>query len=189
MNIFNTFAPFYDKFMVAFGFYRYRLIIDKLNLNETDKVLDVGGGTGYIAKKISEIANDITVVDISSQMLKQAQNRGLTTICASALDLPFPENSIDVITCIDALHHIKNHQKTISEFQRVLKPNGKILIFDFHQKTLFGKLVKHFELLLIDKSEFISPENLENLMAEHRFEGKSQVYSRFEYYYLGKNIR
>lgn len=185
MNKFNYFAPFYDRFMLSFGMYRHKLIIDKLQPQDNDLILDAGGGTGFIAHKIAEKGSKVVVLDKSKRMLKRAEKRGLETVLASALELPFDDNHFDKIICIDALHHIKDHENAAKEFHRVLKPNGKLMIVDFHQKKLSGKLIKHFELVFIDNSKFISPERLETLMQKTGFNGKSEIFSGYEFYYLG----
>ncbi len=116
--------------------YRSKLIIEtyKKWLKPTDKVIDLGCGTGVISKQLSKkLGINITGCDIKNYLIYD-----LPFISIKNNKLPFPDKSIDAILLNDVLHHIKfKVQKTIlEESSRVGK---KVLIFEA-EPTKIGKL-------------------------------------------------
>ncbi len=57
-------------------------------------------------------------------------------ICCNIANLPFKDNSIDIIFCIAVLEHVPNPEKVISEINRVLKKEGIIYIFSIYTRIL-----------------------------------------------------
>ncbi len=102
----------------------------KSEIKNNSIVLDIGGYDGFIAYNLKRLfANlKITVVDIDKSGLRIAKERGLTTLYASALELPIEDNSIDVVICLDLIEHVKEDDKLIKEIARVLKIGGKIIL-------------------------------------------------------------
>ena len=186
INRFNFYAPFYDFFMHLFKLYRPEIVINETSVGENDKVLDVAGGTGFIAEKMATISKDVTVIDSSIKMLKKAEKRkGVKTVLGSAHAMPFSDGEFDVAVCIDALHHIKNADSVISEIQRVTKPGGRVFIHEFETVGVAGKLLYIFEKLLVDNSEFLKPSELESKMKSAGFDGEIKFVGAIEYYFTG----
>jgi len=72
---------------------------------------------------------EVTGVDIDFQALKYAKMRKVNCIHASVTKLPFVENYFDLVTSIDVIYHKKVQDiKALSEFFRVLKPNGILIL-------------------------------------------------------------
>ena len=99
------------------------------------RILDVGCGTGRILQSLSEPAYERYGVDVSIGMLAQAQRKdaGIMPSLASATDLPFPDNSFDVVFCAAVLHHVAEESavaKAIREIVRVTKVGGGAIIWD-----------------------------------------------------------
>jgi SAM-dependent methyltransferase len=95
-------------------------------------LLDVGCGTCFYFPLLAQHAEKLTGVDLCIPMLDVAQElidaKGLTN-CevrqSSALELPFEDNTFDVVHSWDFLHHVPDVPKAISEVRRVLKPEGR----------------------------------------------------------------
>lgn len=113
------------------------------------KILDAGCGTGQLIKKM-EMLGDIYGIDISATAIKFSKSRGLKNVKkSSVIKLPYQKNSFDIIVSIDVLYHkwVKNDQKALNEFNRVLKPNGLLILklpaFSWlsggHDKIVFTK--------------------------------------------------
>jgi ubiquinone/menaquinone biosynthesis C-methylase UbiE len=102
------------------------------------KILDVGCGKGRYSYWFIKYGADVFGIDPVAEFLKIAcRNVDRAKFCAaSALDLPFRDNSFDYVCCIEALQHISNTQKAISEMSRVLKSGGKIIIIDNNKFSL-----------------------------------------------------
>jgi len=100
---------------------------------KSDKVLDVGTGTGAVAKAIASLVNSIVAIDISESMLNIAvQNGDLLNILYQNMDvrkLYFAPETFDKVTARMVFHHIlEGRNKAIRECYRVLRKGG-ILIF------------------------------------------------------------
>lgn len=128
----------------AFEQIRWELMVAS-ELKRTDRVLDLGAGTGFITLPISSKANEVVAVDVSEKMLDvlrvKATEQGITNVThmvADLTELSFPDNSFDVIVSSYALHHLRDDDKErlMSSCQRWLRPGGRIVIADM----MFGRL-------------------------------------------------
>jgi ubiquinone/menaquinone biosynthesis C-methylase UbiE len=86
------------------------------------KILDVGGGNGYQAKKISDLGYSIKSIDISSheKMYFNVEKIDVT-------QLPFPDKSFNVILTSLVLQHIENLDLGFKEMNRVLSDDGILI--------------------------------------------------------------
>ena len=91
-------------------------------------VLDIACGTGYGSHILSTKALNVIGADISPEAVNYAlsnyQAENLYFSQCDALDLPFLDNSFDVVISFETIEHIKNYPKFISECRRILKPHG-----------------------------------------------------------------
>lgn len=91
-------------------------------------ILDIGCGTGIVIKRLEEYGN-VFGIDISSEAISFCRKRGIKNIIkADTTNLPFNDNTFDLITVLDVLEHIKHEGVAISEIYRVLKKNGKAIV-------------------------------------------------------------
>jgi len=187
-NTFTLLAPGYDGFMRCFGFYHAEALKKLLpaGLPTPRALLDVAGGTGYIAAQLAPDFQRVVVLDPSPGMLAKARRKGLETVQGEALDLPFPDASFEVVLCTDALHHIKAADRAIAEMARVVKPGGVVLIQEFHIRGFAGWCFFIFERLFIDRSRFIKPGRLQSMMARHGLATETHPVSHLEYICVGR---
>lgn len=99
------------------------------------KLLDVGCGPGWFLKDLVKTFQNIefTGCDLSERMVYHAKNNlspKVNVVVGDAQNLPFPSNSFDIVTSTLAFHHFPQPDKAISEFHRVLKPNGLMIVAD-----------------------------------------------------------
>lgn len=99
--------------------------------------LDVATGGGHTALKFAPYVAQVTATDITPRMLAKAQvfieNQEITNVSfepADAEDLPFAEDSFDLVTCRIAPHHFPHPTRFVLESARVLKPQGLLLVQD-----------------------------------------------------------
>jgi ubiquinone/menaquinone biosynthesis C-methylase UbiE len=107
-------------------------------LSQSGLMLDIGTGYGYlpveIARKFPRI--NIIGIDIETALLedgyRNATKWGVSDrvpfFKARAENLPFPDNTFDIVLSTMSLHLWQNRQKGINEMRRVLKPGGRVLI-------------------------------------------------------------
>lgn len=94
-----------------------------------DRVLDIGTGTGIVARTLSECAQKpglIVGCDPSVGMLlrARAQVAGLHVLAGDATALPFGDESFDLVTASFVLSHVRDYRKALREVSRVLRPSG-----------------------------------------------------------------
>ena len=104
-------------------------LVRKYSVNDTSlKILDAGCGTGLLAKQLSKIGSTMGV-DIASEALRYAKRRKIRVRKASVNNLPFPDNSFNVVVSMDVLYHQRvDDTRALFEFFRVLKPGGIAII-------------------------------------------------------------
>jgi ubiquinone/menaquinone biosynthesis C-methylase UbiE len=96
--------------------------------------LEIGSGTGYFSLNLVQLGaiERLTATDISPGMLKQlgetAESLGLEveTVETEAEELPFDDESFDLVFGHAVLHHIPDLERAFAEFKRVLRPGGAI---------------------------------------------------------------
>ena len=147
-RLFNDIAKSYDFFnhFFSFGvdFYWRSRLVKKINPSKTDVVLDVATGTGDVAFKLSPKSKSITGIDIASNMIKLANIKRIKKnakntnfLVGDAENLPFSDNSFDLVTISYGYRNVSNQIKALKEFNRILKPKGKLYILEFSEPTNF----------------------------------------------------
>ncbi len=117
-------------------------VLENAALSESETLLDVGAGDGMIAfgalEKMGE-GGQVIFADISQDLLDHssalAEERGVSDRCsfvlASATDLSeLNDSSVDVVTTRSVLIYVKDRLSAFREFHRVLKPGGRLFIFE-----------------------------------------------------------
>jgi ubiquinone/menaquinone biosynthesis C-methylase UbiE len=119
-----------------------------------DRVLDVGCGTGYFARRISsaiEPGGTVVGIDPSPPMIAYASRHApanCTFQGAGAERLPFEEASFDLVVSSLAVHHfpVDRRAEAVREMFRVLRPGGQVFIADFRPPggPVLGRIVGAF---------------------------------------------
>ncbi|EQB86137.1 ubiquinone/menaquinone biosynthesis C-methylase UbiE [Clostridium punense] len=136
-KIYKKWSKIYDKFFGSSIFNNQRkLEIDLLTLNPEDKVLFIGVGTGEDFKFLPK-GVQVTGVDITEEMLEVARKKADTLnlekaniLNMDAMNLSFQDKEFDYVILNLILSVVPDGNKCLKEAYRVLKPNGKIAIFD-----------------------------------------------------------
>lgn len=125
----------------------WRKQVVKIAAAENPKqILDVATGTGDLAIALTKANPEkITGIDISNGMLevgrKKIAGKELSPIItlqqADSENLPFEDNSFDIVTVAFGVRNFENLEKGLSEIRRVLRPGGKALVLEFSQPTGF----------------------------------------------------
>jgi ubiquinone/menaquinone biosynthesis C-methylase UbiE len=107
-----------------------RALLDQIRSINASRVLEVGCGTGRWLASISSVARDTFGLDLSSQMMAQAQKaqKKLHLVRGRAGRLPFKVQSFDLIFCVNALHHFDDPLGFITKAWKLLKPGGYLSI-------------------------------------------------------------
>lgn len=101
------------------------------NLQPSDRVLEIGVGTGRIALPVAPHIREYVGVDISEAMLirllEKQPTKSIYVALADAEMLPFPTDSFDVIIIVHVLHLVRDPKPVADELARVLNPTGTVL--------------------------------------------------------------
>jgi len=98
------------------------------------KILEVGCGVGDFAIYLSSLNADVIAVDFSETAIKMAKQKAeyhrsdVEFQVADAELLPFSDESFDLIFSCECIEHLNSPQNALSEFYRVLKTSGKLII-------------------------------------------------------------
>jgi demethylmenaquinone methyltransferase/2-methoxy-6-polyprenyl-1,4-benzoquinol methylase len=143
-GVFDSVASKYDVMndLMSMGLHRawkaYTVAV--ANLREGDRVLDLAGGTGDLARAFGKKVGARGMVvhtDINEAMLRQGRDRLLneglllpTALCDAEV-LPFPSNSFNLVSVAFGLRNMTHKDKALAEMNRVLKPGGRLLVLEF----------------------------------------------------------
>lgn len=95
-----------------------------------DRSLDVGCGTGQSSLALAEWSKDVTAIDASEPMLKNATpHPDIHYMIGEAENLPFTDHQFDLVFVASSLHWFER-RKFLKEVSRVLRPGGKFLVYD-----------------------------------------------------------
>jgi demethylmenaquinone methyltransferase/2-methoxy-6-polyprenyl-1,4-benzoquinol methylase len=124
------------------------------NVKTGDKILDIAGGTGDLARAFAtKVGNTGQVVlsDINAAMLNEGRKNlinkgviGVEFVQLSGEQIPFADNSFDCVSIAFGLRNVTDKDQCIREMYRVLKPGGCMLILEF-SKTDIVPLEKFYD--------------------------------------------
>ncbi|MBK7050473.1 MAG: bifunctional demethylmenaquinone methyltransferase/2-methoxy-6-polyprenyl-1,4-benzoquinol methylase UbiE [Rhodoferax sp.] len=143
-GVFDSVASKYDLMndLMSAGLHRAwkAFTVLRADIREGYQVLDIAGGTGDLAlafsKKVGK-SGRVVHTDINEAMLRTGRDRlldaGVTlpTLVCDAEKLPFPNNHFDVVSVAFGLRNMTHKDVALAEMNRVLKPNGKLLVLEF----------------------------------------------------------
>lgn len=109
-------------------------------------ILDIGCGGGWIAEHFTENKNYVVSLDISlknpAEALKKYPSEFHAAVVADAYNLPFRENSFDVIVASEVIEHLTEPDIFIAKWIRILKPGGKlIMLTPYNEKIIYHTCV------------------------------------------------
>ncbi|MCY7273550.1 MAG: methyltransferase domain-containing protein [Phormidesmis sp. CAN_BIN44] len=113
------------------------------NVTQAENILDVGCGIGgsslYLAEKFKAKATGITLSPVqANRAIERAQSANLNAHfqVANALDMPFADNSFDLVWSLESGEHMPDKVKFLQECHRVLKPGGTFIFATWcHRST------------------------------------------------------
>ncbi|GAC1488858.1 MAG: hypothetical protein NVS1B9_09450 [Solirubrobacteraceae bacterium] len=108
------------------------------------RALDVGCGTGVLARRLAAAGYRVSGVDPSAGMLDvlRANAPEIEAVVGSGTALPFADDSFDLVLCVAVMHHVAEPaavRQTLAEMVRVARPNGQILVWDHNPRNPYWK--------------------------------------------------
>lgn len=120
-------------------------VVELLEKEDFDNLLDLDCGTGLLLEQILEKIPDANVsgFDYGLERIEKAKKRfdgkDIDFQFGQAINLPYEDNSFDVIVSTTTFHHYEQPKKVLNEVYRVLKPNGTFIICD----TYLGSMLRY----------------------------------------------
>lgn len=154
--LFDCYAGIYDRFMKICHLDDTSIIENEL-INHEYSILDIGGGSGKLGDKLIRQGHQVTILDASLPMLKQAaaKNHQLKLVHSNLVS-NLKIAKADVIICRDCFHHLTNQDESLQIMGQYLKDDGFILIHDFNPKAMRIKLLFLFERCCFEKIKPVS---------------------------------
>lgn len=122
-----------------------QLIIDAIEQAKPRKILDFGCGAGWISKILSSKGYDVTGIDASSWLIKNAMKASHEThfLVGDCMALPFKENVFDFVIGMGILHHL-DANKALAECFRVSNINATVLFMEPNELNPLAALGRKF---------------------------------------------
>jgi len=110
---------------------------------DAGRVLDVGCGSGQFTEILTGSLNSfdsLTGIDVAEEYITEARlkfpGNQYEFKVASSMELPFEDESYDLVAISKALHHVEDPLASLLEMKRVLKPGGYFLVNEMHRDQL-----------------------------------------------------
>lgn len=151
----------------------YEEVINRIKVLNPKSILDVGCGTGIILNQFKNKGIELYGLDISEKMIEEARkNLGeeVQLKLGDSESMPWEDDSFELILCNASFHHYPNPKCALREMNRLLKPDGTLIIGDptapFIIRQLTNIWIKHS-----DGGDFriYNKKEIENLLEETGF--------------------
>ncbi len=143
-RVFDSVASRYDLMndLMSMGLHRVwkHYTVTVANVREGERVLDIAGGTGDLARAFAKKVGPrgtVVLSDINQAMLGAGRDRlldagvVLPTVACDAEKLPFADASFDLVSVAFGLRNMTHKEAALAEMCRVLRPGGRLLVLEF----------------------------------------------------------
>jgi ubiquinone/menaquinone biosynthesis C-methylase UbiE len=181
-------AELYEDILVPTVFRPWATdLLELADLRQGERVLDVACGTGIVARLAAGrvgMAGEVTGLDLNAGMLRVARSlpsppgASVTWVEGSALAMPLPDASFDVVLCQQGFQFFPDQAAGLQEMKRVLVPGGRVLLSIWEGHTpytsaMVGAVEKHVGLepatTLRTSRACPDPETVRDLMMQAGF--------------------
>jgi demethylmenaquinone methyltransferase/2-methoxy-6-polyprenyl-1,4-benzoquinol methylase len=143
-GVFDSVAQKYDLMndVLSGGMHRVwkAYTVSVANVQPGDKVLDIAGGTGDLARAFARkvgAQGEVVLTDINESMLRVGRDRllddgvSVPTVACDAERLPWADGRFDLVTVAFGLRNMTHKDKALAEMGRVLRPGGRLMVLEF----------------------------------------------------------
>ncbi|MZQ76434.1 MAG: methyltransferase domain-containing protein [Peptoclostridium sp.] len=208
MQFYGEFAHYYDRLMEDVDYTAWAEHIDSLIKQsggiDVKNILELGCGTGSVTKELVRLGYEVTGVDISEEMLCEAQkklgdeNLKSILLCSDMRNLDFQSLSPDCVVCAcDGFNYITDEDDLLRLFCGIYDtlPEGGVLVFDLSSFYKLSNVLGDNTFTLAEDDIAYIWENYyepdaETVEMEITFFAKTNgLYKRFEEYHIQKAYR
>ncbi|MBN2072576.1 MAG: methyltransferase domain-containing protein [Actinobacteria bacterium] len=175
---FDRWSSKYDTDRISSWFkYIHSLMIGDLNLENKDRILDVGCGTGNAVMMLAEKAGHSKIygIDISPKMIETASkktgNGRISFLVADSRSIPFGDSYFDLVLSSNSFHHYPNPLVALKEIHRVLKPGGEFLLADACRDIYFPIRIQNTYRRIFEKGHinYYTTSEIKKMLEETGF--------------------
>ncbi len=141
---------FMDKVAFLDGIQRKQLlppeeILNMLSIKKTDRILDVGAGSGYLTLPIAKRVNEtVFALDMDKRMLEVVQEKShnenvdnIELVHGNIENIPLPAESVNIVLASLILHEVRPLPNVLQQINRVLKTDGHLLCLEYEKDENF----------------------------------------------------
>ncbi|HXV08315.1 MAG TPA: bifunctional demethylmenaquinone methyltransferase/2-methoxy-6-polyprenyl-1,4-benzoquinol methylase UbiE [Burkholderiales bacterium] len=143
-GVFDSVSARYDLMndLMSAGLHRLwkRIAVERSGARPGQRVLDVAGGTGDLARLFARRVapkGEVVLTDINRSMLARGRDRlldaglALPAVQSDAESLPFPDRAFDCVSIAFGLRNVTRKERALAEMRRVLRPGGRLVVLEF----------------------------------------------------------
>ena len=102
--------------------------LERLSLPQEAVILDAGCGSGRMLDELERYGMAFGL-DSSAWAVAAARARGHSGVTLGTVEqMPYPDGTFDLVTCLDVLEHTADHDRTLAELRRVIAPGGHLIV-------------------------------------------------------------
>jgi arsenite methyltransferase len=104
-----------------------------MELQPSDRVLDLGCGTGWASRRLARVAGEVVGLDVADEMLRRAEQASsgfgnIRYVWGSAEKIPAPDNHFTKVLSVESFYYYADQDAALDELRRVLAPGGTLFI-------------------------------------------------------------
>jgi len=104
-----------------------------MELEPSDRVLDLGCGTGWASRRLARVAGEVVGLDVADEMLRRGEQASsgfgnIRYVWGSAEKIPAPDNHFTKVLSVESFYYYADQGKALDELRRVLAPGGRLLL-------------------------------------------------------------
>jgi ubiquinone/menaquinone biosynthesis C-methylase UbiE len=152
------------------------IVVNNMDLKETDVVADIGAGTGYftflMSPKVSR--GKVLAVDIQQEMLdllnKKAKEINVTnvqTVLGEEADPKLPDGGVDVALMVDAYHEFAYPREMMEAIFKSLKPGGRVVLVEYRGEDPKVRIKPHHKMTEAQAIAEMSAVGLKHVETRH----------------------
>jgi len=190
MGFFNWSAPVFGRFADRWSPSDIDEIAGWLRpyVQPGGRMLDVGGGTGALAAKLSHaLEAEVTVLDPTPEMIRYVPSEPLVhAVLGTAEEMPFDDDYADAIIVSDAFHHFADQDRAAQEMARVVRPGGGVIVLELDPSGWFMRMIVAGEKLLGEPGTFFTVGEMCEFFGRHGIDGECTQMRGPTYRFVGR---
>lgn len=184
---FNEKAAMWDETVAEKDATKLERMAERLSIQPSSTVLDVGTGTGvfgpYLLERIGKHRH-LIALDFAEEMLKRAQaklfNESIVYLQADVIRMPLGGDIFDAVVCYSSFPHFQDKPQALSEINRVLKPGGSVFICHTKSRATINNIHRH--ILAVQKDTLPDKDEMKRLLSATGFAGIT-IYDKSDSYF------